>query len=342
MADGKGLSQEEIDALLAGLSSEPAAEPAPGVAPVKPFTPLSPTGAAIRLYDFRHPDKLSKDQLRTLEIVHQNLARSFAFSLTASTRTVVQCSLVLLEQKRFKEYIDERPEPVVLHLVSLDPLPGRAIIEIDFELAYLIIDRLLGGPGRPIAAGRAVTEIEVSLMRTVVSSLLYSIREIWSGIIEVRPRLDDTTMNPSLVQIALPTDVVVVIVFEVRLLGMNGTISMCIPHNVIEPIIPQLSAEIWLSQKKPGNEEQAAILAQHLSAVRLPVCAILGEARITIRDILALDVGDVIPLETLADKPILIKVGARSKFTGTPGLLGKRLAIRLHEVLDEENDETLL
>jgi flagellar motor switch protein FliM len=340
MSEAKGLSQAEIDALLSNWGSgesEPVVAVSSGSA-----TPLSPTGATIRLYDFRQPDKLSKDQLRTLEIVHQNLARSFSFSLTASTRTVVQCSLMLLEQKRFKEYIDERPEPVVLHLVSLDPLPGRAIVELDFALAYLIVDRLLGGPGQPMPPERAVTEIEISLMRTVVSTLLYSIREIWSGIIEVRPRLEDTTLNPSLVQIALPTDVVVLIVFEVRLLGATGTISLCIPHNVIEPIIPQLSAEIWLSQKKAGNEELAATLTQHLQAVRVPIAVSLGEARIPIADLLTLDVGDVLTLDTLVAKPLPVKVGARPKFTGVPGTLGKYLAVRIEEVLDDEDDDTFL
>ncbi|GIW07963.1 MAG: flagellar motor switch protein FliM [Dehalococcoidia bacterium] len=340
MSDPHELSQAEIDALLSDLgggASEPVVSPdAPSI------TPLSPTGATIRLYDFRQPDKLSKEQLRTLEIVHQNLARSFSFSLTANTRTVVQCSLMLLEQKRFKEYIDERPEPVVLHLVSLDPLPGRAIIELDFELAYLIVDRLLGGPGRPMPPGRAVTEIEISLMRTVVTTLLYSVREIWSGIIEVRPRLEDTTQNASLVQIALPTDVVVLIVFEVRILDTVGTISLCIPHNVIEPIIPQLSAEIWLSQNKAGNEEQAATLTQHLQSVRVPVTVCLGEARIPIADVLALEVGDVLTLDTLVTKPLAVKVGSRPKFTGVPGTLGKHLAVRIEDVLDEDDDDSFL
>lgn len=335
MSDAKGLSQAEVDALLADLGGT--AETSAGVVPT--VTPLSPTGATIRLYDFRQPDKLSKDQLRTLEIVHQNLARSFSFSLTANTRTVVQCTLMQLEQKRFKEYIDERPEPAVLHLVSMDPLPGRAIVEIEFDLAYLIVDRLLGGPGRPMPAGRAVTEIEISLMRTVVSTLLYSVREIWSGIIEVRPRLEDTTLNPSLVQIALPTDVVVLIVFEVRLLNAAGTISLCIPHNVIEPIIPHLSAEVWLSQRKTGNEEQAATLTQHLQGVRVPVSVCLGEARIRVADLLALEVGDVLTLDTLVSKPLPVKVGARPKFTGVPGTLRKHLAVRIEEVLDAEDDE---
>ncbi|MFN8533037.1 MAG: flagellar motor switch protein FliM [Dehalococcoidia bacterium] len=337
MNDPKGLSQSEIDALFAGLGGETETETDPNPRAV---TPVSPAGSTIRLYDFRQPDKLSKDQLRTLEIVHQNLARSFSFSLTANTRTSVQCNLMLLEQKRFKEYIDERPDPAVLHLVSLDPLPGRAIVELDFELAYLIVDRLLGGPGRPMSAGRAVTEIEISLMRTVANTLLYSIREIWSGIIEVRPRLDDTTLNPSLVQIALPTDVVVLIVFEVRVLGTHGTISLCIPHNVIEPIIPQLSAEIWLSQKKQGNEEQAATLTQHLQGMRLPVSVCLGESRIPIADILDLDVGDVITLDTLTARPLPVKVGSRQKFTGIAGTIGKRLAVEIRDVL-EDDDEPL-
>lgn len=336
MAEPKGLSQAEIDALLGGMNADLAE---PSQAPSIEGEPaMYPPGSHIRLYDFRQPDKLSKEQLRTLEIVHANLGRQIGFALTANVRTTVQANLILLEQKRFKEYIEERPEPVVLHLVSFDPLPGRAIIEMDFELGYLIVDRLLGGPGKPVSPGRTPTEIEISLMRTVVNTLLYSIREIWSGLVEVRPRLEDTTMNPSLVQIALPTDVVVMIVFEVRLLGITGTINLCLPHNVIEPIIPQLSAEVWLSQKRSSNQEQSATLSQHLQGMRLPVEVLLGEAKVPVRDVLELEAGDVLTLETLINRPLPVRIGERQKFTALPGMLGNRLAARIVEVVEELED----
>jgi flagellar motor switch protein FliM len=330
------LNQTEIDRLLSGAYAAAAEDAIKGTSLDVHGTPRK----HVKLYDFHRPDKLSKEQLRTLTVLHQNFARLISSTLSANIRCPVQTTLMFLEQKLYKEYTEEIAQPTVLNVVALDPLPGRAIIELGLDIGFLVADRLLGGPGKPMPPGRVVTEIEISLMKTIVNSLLYPLKETWLTVIELHPRLEDTTLQTQFVQIALPTDVVIQVAFEIRLLGMVGTVSMCIPHSALEPIIPHLSAEVWLSNKqKQNNDDQQQTLREHLERSRLPVSVRLGETFLSVRDLLELQPGDVMSLDGQADKPLVIAVEERAKFYGRPGVLGSRLAVQITDVIGEADDE---
>lgn len=343
MDEPRELGQSEIDALLNGLSNEAEEDDLMSfaVSPATPASLLSPLRSAVKLYDFRRPDKLSKDQVRTLHLIHQNLARLIASALSAKARVVVQASLTAIEQRLYREYIDQVTEPSALSVVAMDPLPGKAIIEMSMDIGYLIIDRLLGGPGKPMPRGRTTTEIEVTLLKSIVTSLLFALSETWDGIIAFQPRLEDTTINPQFVQIALPTDVVAVVSFEVRLMGVTGTVNLCIPHTVLEPIIPQLSTEMLLSRKIENTTDQVSAISSHLSNVEIPVSVRLGDARITVNELLELDVGDVLTLEASVNSQLTVTVEGKPKFHARPGSVSSHYAVQITEVLEEESTPLL-
>ncbi|RPJ04895.1 MAG: flagellar motor switch protein FliM, partial [Spirochaetaceae bacterium] len=252
------LSQDEIDQLLSAISSGEVETPE---------TQAMPAQRNIKIYDFKRPDKFSKDQIRTVSIMHETFARLTTTSLSANLRSLVHVHVASVDQLTYEEFIRSIPNPTTLAIINMDPLKGSAILEIDPSVTFSIIDRLFGGKGEETKLSRDLTDIESSVMEGIIVRILGNMREAWSTVIDLRPRLGQIDTNPQFAQIVPPTEMVVLVTLETKVGDVDGLMNFCIPYLTIEPIISKLSAQYWYSSVRRGTTtENLNILRERLES----------------------------------------------------------------------------
>lgn len=325
------LSQNEIDSLLSALSS--------GDVDVEEMKKES-RDEEVKVYDFRRPDKLSKEQMRTLQMIHENLARILTTVLSTHLRSMVDFEVASIEQLSYDEFIRSLPEPTIIGVADLEPFTGQFIFEINPDIGFAIIDRLFGGIGQSFDEARPFTDIEKVVLRKVINWFLSGFPEAWENIIRVNPRLREIESNPQFTQIVPSNDMTILITLSSKIANSEGLINICIPYIMIEPIVPKLNAQQWFSNTR---EEQTA---QHLQALKkkikrasLDVYAELGQTELTVTDLLYLQKGDVVKLDKKTSEQIDIKIGKHVKFRGVAGTSNKHMAIKITDVVDGEEGE---
>lgn len=325
------LSQNEIDALLAALSSgEMDAEE----------LKKEDTQKKIRVYEFKRAVRFSKDHIRSLTRIHENFARYLTTYFSAQLRTFVQINVVQVEQLPYDEFIRSIPKMTILNIFEAEPLEGRMVLEVHPNVAYAMLDRMLGGQGLAPSKINALTEIETTIMERMFSRAFESLQEAWKTIIDIQPRMEALETNPQFMQIVSPNETIALISLSTKIGDTTGMINLCIPHVVIEPIMPRLSVHHWfVSQKKTRAPEEVEVLKQRVNKAKLPIVCELGQSSISIREFLGLAVGDVISLNKSIDSGLDIKVGDKLKFIGSPGSVKDRMAIQINEVLTEGVEE---
>ncbi|GFN31886.1 flagellar motor switch protein FliM [Paenibacillus xylaniclasticus] len=329
------LSQNEIDALLAALSSgEMDAEE----------LKKEDTQKKVRVYDFKRALRFSKDHIRSLTRIHENFARYLTTYFSAQLRTFVQISVVDVEQLPYDEFIRSIPKMTILNIFEAEPLEGRMVLEVHPNVAYAMLDRLLGGQGTAPSKMNALTEIEMTVMERIFSRAFDSLQEAWKTVLDISPRLEALETNPQFMQIVSPNETIALISLSTKIGDTTGMINLCIPHVVIEPIMPKLSVHHWfVSQKKSRSPEEVDVLEQRLNRAQLPITVELGESEINIHEFLNLNVGDVITLNKPVGEGLNIKVGNKLKFIGSPGSIKDRVAVQVDEIVsegvEEEHDE---
>jgi flagellar motor switch protein FliM len=325
----KLLSQQEIEALMSSLTVEP---DEPAVATVGEARHHHHAGPSrpVKLYDFRRPDKFSKEHLRALRIIHESFARGLASALASYLRSTIQIRLTMVEQATYDEYIRSLPTPTVMYVISPQPLPGSAVIEMNLPVARVILDRLLGGSGSPQSASAEMTEIEMALLKTVGGLLMNNLRDAWSNVVAMEPTLQEPTLSPEFVQVTLPTETTVMLVFEISLFQTTGTLSLCIPHPVLQSVMESLTSQVWSAgASQTAAEEPALTRPERLSAVALPITVELGSVEVSVRDLLSISEGQVIKLDTPSGGNLAVRVGQHVKFSARPGLAGRNLAVQI-------------
>jgi flagellar motor switch protein FliM len=350
MRDNKILSQTEIEALLAGeaaLGGDDDALMSAGDGGSDPADlllggPMSVSSIAqqrpAKLYDFRRPDKFSKEHLRSLRILHESFARMLGSSLTSYLSAGVQVRLTMLEQGTYDEYIQSLPTPTVIYVVGLAPLPGQAVVELNLPVARVLIDRLLGGTGAPTARTAEMTEIELALLKTIGQFILSSLREAWSNVVPLRPTMQEPVLSPELAQFATMAEATVMLVLEVSLFKTTGTISMCIPYQVLQPVLDSLTTQVWFggTPTRAQDGDSRDQMGDRISQVTLPITVELGETELTVQALLELQTGQVLRLNTSANGPLPIRVDDRVKFEGQAGLSGRNLAVQIVRAVASE------
>ena len=325
------LSQNEIDALLAALSS--------GEMDAEDLKKEEKT-RKVSVYDFKRAVRFSKDHIRSLTRIHENFARYLTTYFSAQLRTFVQINVVDVEQLPYDEFIRSIPKMTILNIFEAEPLEGRMVLEIHPNVAYAMLDRLLGGQGSAPAKINNLTEIETIVMERIFSRTFESLQEAWKTIIDISPRLEALETNPQFMQIVSPNETIALISFSTKIGDTTGMINLCIPHVVIEPIMPRLSAHHWfVSQKKERAPEEVEILEHRVNKAKLPIVAELGESSITIKEFLSLSAGDVITLNKPIEDGLKIKVGEKLKFIGSPGSVKDRLAVQVDKIVSEGAEE---
>lgn len=318
----EALTQNEVDALLSALTT--------GEIDTEPQE-SRPTARKVKKYDFMHPERFSKDQTRTLEMLHDQFARLFATSLSALMRTIVEVRLASIEQLAYHEFIHTIPKPTSINIIGLAPLNGKALVELSPSFSFTIIDRLMGGTGVNTRQNRELTDIEKALLRKILDLLLVALRSAWKSVVELEPTVEAMETNPHIsMQLFMPREMVILLTFEVVMAGQTGTLSICIPFVVLEPVSRQLSSRSWFSStRKALHPELVESMNQTLRQVSLPVIVTLGDAEISVREMLDLQVGDVVSLERSVNEDVDVFVGESVRLAGRPGLHRRKRAVRI-------------
>ncbi|MFD0869182.1 flagellar motor switch protein FliM [Paenibacillus residui] len=328
------LSQNEIDALLAALSS--------GEADAEELK-KEDTQKKIRSYDFKRATRLSKDHLRSLTRIHENFARYLTTYFSTQLRTFVQINVVQVEQLPYDEFIRSIPKMTILNIFEAEPLEGRMVLEVHPNIAFAMLDRLLGGLGTSPSRVNALTEIESIIMERIFGRALESLKDAWKTVVDLEPRLETLETNPQFMQIASANDTIALISLSTKIGDTSGMINICIPHVVIEPIMQRLSVHhMFVTQKKAKSNEESEILQSRVSKAKLPIIAELGHSRITVREFLGLAQGDVITLNKLVGEGLAIRVGEKVKYVGIPGTVKGKAAVQITDIVSEgveEDDE---
>jgi len=283
------LSQDELDQLLAaineGMQEKDEDEEVRGRFDTR----------RIKIYDFKRPDKFSKEQIRTISMMHETFARLTTTSLSAQLRSMAHVHVASVDQLTYEEFIRSIPTPTTLGIINMDPLKGNAIFEIDPAITFSIIDRLLGGTGEGTKCQHELTNIEMSIMEGILVRMLGNLREAWTQVIDLRPRLGQIDTNPQFAQIVHPTDMVVLVTFEAKLGDVEGMINFCIPHSTIEDIMCKLETQYWFSGIGRHWKPQSLQL-KNFKDISVDIKAEIGKVSMPLSDVKKLKAGYVLNL----------------------------------------------
>lgn len=327
---GDILSQNEIDELLRALTT--------GDIDVQQIQSTK-TEKKIKLHDFKKPPKFANDHKRTLQFINENYARLVQSFLSGYLRSLVQVDVLSVDALQYSEFSNSLANPVVLAIVDFTPLNGSIIFEMDPSIAYSLIDRILGGRGSAMDRVRSFTEIELAILERIIIQILNLMREPWESIISIKPRLEKIETNAQFAQIIHPNEMVALITLNVVVGEVKGMINLCIPHMVVEPIMPKLSTKLWFTnienEKIEHNKQDIEFKIEH---TYVPVRALLGRTVINVSEFLDLQVGDVIPLGTSVNGDLEVLVGDLPKFHAKPGVKKNKVAVKITEVMRREED----
>lgn len=311
----KILTQEEVDALLEAVSSDD--DSAVGIEEDE-IIPDRKTlaGKKVSIYNFRRPDRISKEQLRSLHFMHDRFARNFSSSLSAYLRTLIEVDLLSVEQLSYAEFLLSLPDPTCFNAISVRPLEGSTALEINPEIVFPIIDKMLGGVGDTLDVNRRLTEIEQNIIEAVIRLALENLKETWKQVAELEFLLEAKETSPQLIQIATPNEVVVLIVFEIKIGDASGMMNFCIPTSVLEPLSGKFDHEWNAGQRKELSEDDFARLRRQLYICKHELSAEILGTRVKLQELIDLDVGDLVMMNFDKKSQTYISIGNVPKFAG--------------------------
>lgn len=324
---GEVLSQSEIDNLLAALSA--------GELDVDNMQ--DGDEKQVKNYDFSRPTKFSKEHLRTLEIIFEHYGRLVSTNLPVYLRKNVQVTVASSETVSFSEFTNALSNPVILGIVNFAPLNGTIIIDLATNLAYAMLDRMLGGMGVPLEKNREFSEIELSIIQKVLVMLTQLLREPWKNVVDISPILSRVETNSQFAQVIAPTDMIAIVTLNVKIGDVEGFINFCLPFFTLEDVMDRLNTKYWFASMQENRDENyEEYIESMIRKVDIPVKAVLGTSRISVGDFMNLQVGDCIRLDSKVESDMDIYVGNIRKFTALPGANKDSYAVRITSVIREE------
>jgi flagellar motor switch protein FliM len=323
------LSQAEIDALVNQLAA-----PEPGALPEM---------RKVKTFDFRFNkrlDKFSTNQLQTLRTLHDNFTRLLNNSLSVYLRTRVEATVVSIDQITYGDFISSIGIPSILSIFSMDPLPGSGMVQVDLNLVFSVIDRLLGGPGWYPQKLRDLTDIERTLMQRFMARMLNSYREAWNYLLTLSLKIEALDSNPQFIPRIIPLDQIVAFVTcELKVGDMSGVMNFCLPYQVLQQVGSQLSDFQWSPSITAGRgmtEQDIAMLARNVERAPVDVRVELGKTVVSLRDLIALQPGDLVMFDKSVTEPLAATVNDREKFKVFPGVNRDKLAVRVSQIVEDE------
>ena len=325
---GEVLSQEEIDNLLAALST--------GEIDAEQIQDANEK--QVKDYDFKRPAKFSKEHLRTLEIIFEHYGRLLSTNLPVYLRKNVQVSVNSSETVTFSEFTNALANPVILSIISFNPLVGNIIMELSPNIGFAAIDRMLGGQGEPLDKAREFSEIEMTILEKLMVICMSHLREPWKNVVDIEPILERIETNPQFAQIISPSDMIAIVTLNIKIGDVEGLMNICLPYFTLENIMDKLNTKYWFSTMQDVNDEE---YQEHIEAlikrVDIPLKAILGRSSVSVVDFVNLQLGDIIRLDTEVDGDLSVYVGNIRKFTAVPGNSKDKYAVRVTSVIGEED-----
>lgn len=321
------LSQNEIDSLLAALSSgeldaEDLAESEEKIA---------------KNYDFKRPAKFSKEHLRTLEIIFEHYGRLLSTNLPVYLRKNIQVSVMNSEACTFSEFANALANPALLAIVNFNPLGGNVILELAANLGFAMIDRMLGGQGDALEKTRDFSEIERSIIDKLMVVCVQLLREPWMNVVEISPILERIETNPQFAQIIAPSEMIAIVTLTIKIGDVEGLMNICLPYFTLESVMDRLNTKFWYASLKENSDESYNENIENIiKRVSMPIKAVLGKSSITVSDFVNLQVGDIIKLNSKIDTEMDVYVGNIKKFKSLPGTSKDGYAVRVTTVLREE------
>ncbi len=325
------LSQEEIDALLEVVEEE-------GDAPSNLDNDGSDTRQII-LYDFKRPNRVSKEQLRAVKGIHDKMARNLASQISSIMRSIVEIQLHSVDQMTYGEFLMSLPSPTSFNVFSIKPLDGNCVIEINPSIAFPMIDRLLGGLGEAYESTRELTDIELNLLDAILRIVMQRLKEAWAPITDMYPTVETKESSPNVVQIVSQNEIVIMVVMEIIIGNSSGMINLCYPVIYLEPILSRLAnRDIMLgetSAKKSRNKELNTLI----SRAEVFNEAIIGRAELSVGELLDLKQGDIIRLDRAADDKAIVMIDKKELFLAEIGLHRFRKSIKIEQLVKTDKDE---
>lgn len=323
------LSQSEVESLLSSLDAD---EPA-AAAPV--------SHAHVSVYDFKRPERVSKDQMRALQALHDGFSREFAAGLSGLMRSMIECKLVSVDQLTYGEFVSSLEVPTCFNLLKTTGLEGNFILDLQPAIIFPIVDRLLGGHknAKSYVPDRPLTDIELGLVDRITDLAITGLQNAWGNVCELTLTLEQTESNAQLVQIVPPNEVVVLIAFEIVMGEVRGVMNLCIPFNTIEPMAGKLSSDTWSAYSaKELTRRQKVQLETGVGSARVHIEARLAETSLPAGDVSGLGVGDLIVTEQDVARGLTLYVEGRPMFKAQPGLLKGHKAIEVRERIERIED----
>lgn len=325
------LSQHEIDALLSGLST--------GEMDGEQLK-KEENERKVRSYDFKRALRFSKEQIRGLSRIHENFARILTTALSGQLRSFVDISVASVDQVPYDEFIRSIPKMTLLNVFEAPPLEGRMLMEVNPHVGYAMLDRLLGGQGQSMNKVEKLTEIETKLLSSFMQMILESFQSAWESVLSIETIGSEIEVNPQFLQMVSPNETVVVISLTTTIGETSGMINLCLPHMVLEEILPKLTTHYWMQTKvKERDQQEVKHLNEWLLQGNISLQAILGTSSITIEELLHMERGDVLTLKQHIHDPLEVHVGSRKKFTARPGKKRSHMAVQILEKIEEGEEQ---
>ncbi len=324
---GDVLSQNEIDNLLNALTSGELDADEIKNTKEKP----------VKNYDFARPSKFSKEHLRTLEIIFEHYGRLLATNLPIFLRKNIQVEVMNSEAVTYMEFSNSLSNPVLLGIVDFSPLETNIIVEMASNLGFAMVDRMLGGEGEPLDKIRDFSEIELLIIERVMTSCVELLREPWANVLDVHPRLERIETNSQFAQIISPSEMIAIVTVNIKIGDVEGLMNVCLPFITLEPVMDKLNTKFWYSsQKEKTGVSYSDAVETLINRAKIPIKAVLGNSVITVADFSQLQVGDIVRLDTKVDDELDVFVGDIKKFSALPGASGKDYAVRVTQIIREE------
>ena len=321
------LSQNEIDNLLAAFST--------GELNVDQIQ--KDDEKKTKDYDFKRPAKFSKEHLRTLEIIFEHYARLLSTALPIQLRKPVQVSVGNSETVTYSEFSNALSNPVILGVVNFRPLQGNIIIELQANIGFSFIDRMLGGEGKSIDKPRPFTDIELPLIEKLMDICIQHLVEPWQNVLSIDPYLERIETNPQFAQVISPTDMIAIVTLNIKIGDTEGLMNVCLPYFTLESIMDRLNTKYWFStMQKNKDENDSEYLESLIKHVDIPIKAVLGKSHVSVSDFVHLQVGDIIRLDNKVNSEMHVYVGNIDKFRALPGTTKDNNAVRITSVIREE------
>ena len=326
---GDIMSQDEIDRLLSALDN----------GEVNPDEIGESTEKSVKDYDFARPSKFSKDHLRTLEIIFENYGRLLSTNLPAYLRKSVQVEVMNAEANTYSEFSNALSNPVLLGVVDFHPLEGSILIELASNIGYAIVDRMLGGGGKPLEKSRDFTEIELIILERIMEVCTGLLVDPWESVVAIEPHLERIETNSQFAQFISPSEMTAIVTMNIKIGNVEGLMNICIPFSCVETVIDKLNTKYWYStmREKDGDDYQEAI-ESIITHAKIPVRALLGKSTISVNDFMNIQIGDIIKLDSKVDDELEVYVGNIDKFRALPGAISDSYAVRVTSVIREEDE----